>query len=264
MARVIELATAANARAPDDVAAMRLFSVALAARADAAREESPLAGGELLEDALAVARRAAETHSGDDEVQVLLTERLVGLAASLRARGLEERAVPLLEEARTRSKQLLHRSPGHVAARQALVAIEFELGHFTAAWQLARELEAQSQVARVRRAAFAALLAGQFDDAVRLARRAEGRATPRLVNALAEALSERPAEAVVQARALRGHMPQVEWPKGLAGDALKGLAAHGAAGAAALALGYALDEGADRDEALEAFILSLEATLPHR
>jgi tetratricopeptide (TPR) repeat protein len=258
MARVVTLATAAGERRPTEVDALRLLSVGLAAKAEAARQDAP--GGPwpaLFEQALTVAREAAAQRPEDDELQVMLLERLTAL-------GHTPAGPALLAEARERALKVLRRSPGHVAARQALVAIELTLGHAEAAWELARALEAQGQVDRVEGAPLACLLAGHLDDAVRLAARPGAGSEAVLVHALAQALRGHPAEAVVQARGLRGRTGQLTWPDGATASlaVLPAFSSESTTAAAALAFARSLEDAqADHGAALEQFIAALEGAL---
>lgn len=263
LARVVELSTAAAARAPEDVDALRLLSLGLAARATAAREASPESVQQLLTEAQAAARRATEAHPEDDELDMLLADRLVELAQASDVALDPAAAFSQFEEAKSLCTAVLRRAPGHVAARQTMVSVEVGLGHADEAWQLVRELEAQGNWAHPWAATLASVLSGHFDDAVRFGTRGERDASTTALLALAQALQNRPAEAAVQARALRGHWAEVRWPGGRLTSALEPFEGRHASASAAVALVRALDEGQGAEQAVEQFISALEAELAH-
>lgn len=264
------LARAALDRSPKSVPAMLLLAEALSSQAFIERVQlQPEAAKRSAERAVELTRQALELAPEDSSVAKKLMLRLNLAGGVHHAFGEAEKAKLELEEARRIGLELLRAQPELVTLDPMLVEIDVTLGDFESAWRRVAALESQGRTGEVAVVVAAvAFLSGRFDEAVRLASNPawSDESTNVLYRSLACAMLGRPADAVVQARSLRGNAARVAWSKGAVAQ-VAGAAPDSAGKRAVQELAEAWDAAvpvtdvSKLDAALEQYIAALEAQL---
>lgn len=172
-----------------------------------------------VERALGLLRDAQRRAPDSGAVRDVLANVLVQWATVLELDGELEKARAALEEARETALALLRAQPDSVAIVPTLVEAEVNLGLVQEAWRHVRTLEQQGALAELALVAPAtAFLAGDDDEAIRLAQRpgVEATGAALVYRAMAAAMKGKPGDAVIAARAARGKVQYVPWRRGLA------------------------------------------------
>ncbi len=197
-----------------------------------------------------------------------VVRREVWLADLERRRGRPQETQAVLEDARGLLGRLLAAQPDDLTAQTLLVDVQAQLGAFEEAWSLIRRLEAAGSLTDVGNVApCVAFLAGHLDEVQRLARLSwlESDPSALVYRSMASALSGRPADAVIAARALKGKLGTLQWLRGATlSRVAAGSPGNDAVRALAAGLDASMDPGAQgqADAALEAYVRALEAQLP--
>jgi hypothetical protein len=203
-------------------------------------------------------------HPDDVQLQLRLAQGLLFQARALEPNALVQ-AQGAAREALALARGVWQRRPDFLGLPAVLVEAELRAGRPAAALASARRWESVGGKPVQALMAEAALLGGDLELARALAGRAEAAGGPGqvLVRAVSSALLERPGDAVIQVRALRGQLGETGWPPERLVRLLEARPPTGGAGRASTEA-FARAWQAGDPGALDAWVAALEAQLAGR
>lgn len=239
----------------EELARRQALGTALVERASRrAREGQPPGAQGVVERLAALRERAPD----DVELQLSAARAELLLAQSLEETDAEGSRAHA-DSAAALAREVHGRRPDRAEAAALQVSALLLGGHAQEALAAARGLESRGVTGVSALISEAALLSGDFELAASVDADTSERAV--LIRALASTWRGKPSDAVIQARALRGHLGEVGWPAGRLERALERLPRGSGEGEAAVRRFAARWREAGGEQALGELIAALEAQL---